>query len=87
VWIPLYDREDPSKPVSYVGAGAGLDYPEIARVPMNGGSASPHPTSARELADVTHRRDNEVLTIAAAKRGLSFALGVPESSIRITIEA
>src|SRR5687768_405192 len=27
VWIPLYEREDASANVSYVGGGAGLDHP------------------------------------------------------------
>jgi hypothetical protein len=82
VWIPLYLREDESESVSYVGGGAGLDYPEIARVPMSGGSSTPT-TGARGGID----NDEEGLTIAEAKRGLSFSLGVPESSIRITVEA
>jgi hypothetical protein len=81
VWIPLYHRADESENVGYVGGGAGLDHPPIARVPMNGGAAEP------SLSGAGHVESEDRLTIAAAKRRLSFSLGVPESSIKITVEA
>jgi hypothetical protein len=88
VWIPLYMREDESENVSYVGGGAGLDYPAIAHVPMLGGASTPPPAGPRRLAAyAADDDDHEGLTIAAAKRGLSLYFGVPESAIKITIEA
>lgn len=83
VWIPLYMREDESENVSYVGGGAGLDHPPIARVPMLVGGSTATSLGSRDLTD----NDEKRLTIAEAKRALSFSLGVPESSIKITVEA
>jgi hypothetical protein len=87
VWIPLYEREDASENVSYVGGGAGLDYPPIARVPMNGEGSRPPSIGSDDLADDDVREGETGLTIGQAKRGLSLSLGVPESSIKITVEA
>lgn len=87
VWIPLYEREDASENVSYVGGGAGLDHPPIARVPMNGGGSTPPLTRPDDASNDEERDDEGVLTIGQAKRRLSLSLGVPESSIRITVEA
>ena len=86
VWIPLYMREEDNREnVSYIGGGAGLDYPEVARVPMNGGAALP-PRGAG--AEVDHdESSNDLLTIAEAKRRLARTLGVAESSIKIMVEA
>jgi hypothetical protein len=81
VWIPLYEREDDSENVSYVGGGAGLDHPPIARILLSGPDAEP-PAPLRGDDQGEHQ-----LTIAEAKRRLAFTLGVPESSIRITVEA
>jgi hypothetical protein len=86
VWIPLYEREDASENVSYVGGGAGLDHPPIARVPMNGGGSTPPRTRPHDLAG-DDQDDGNALTIAGAKRRLSLSLGVAESSIKITVEA
>lgn len=86
VWIPLYEREDESENVSYVGGGAGLDHPPIARVPMNGRGSTPPPARPDDLTD--DDQDHKIpLTIPEAKRRLSFSLGVPESSIKILVEA
>ena len=89
VWIPLYEREDASENVSYVGGGAGLDHPPIARVPMNGGGSTPPPTGADEVVDDDQDEfeESDLLTIAEAKRRLALTLGVPESSIKIMVEA
>jgi hypothetical protein len=85
VWIPLYEREnDNADNVSYVGGGAGLDHPPIARVPMNGGGDGPPRTGPGDSTDDDEERP---LTIPEAKRRLSVALGVSESSIKITVEA
>jgi hypothetical protein len=87
VWIPLYEREDASENVSYVGGGAGLDHPPIARVPMNGGGSAPPPSGSDDLRDDDQDKNENPLTIAEAKRRLSLSLGVPESSIKIMVEA
>ena len=86
VWIPLYMREDESENVSYVGGGAGLDHPPIARVPLSAEGSPPSGTRPRNPTNDFQDDDGD-LTIAAAKRGLSRSFGVPESSIKITIEA
>jgi hypothetical protein len=83
IWIPLYGREDDNDNVSYVGGGAGLDHPPIAKVPLNGAGAQ-HPPTER---DNPSGDDDGHLTIADAKRRLALSLGVPESSIKITVEA
>jgi hypothetical protein len=83
IWLSLYDKES-QDPVSLVGAGAGLDYPAIATIPLtNQGSdpilkeSDPHP-----LENVTNETP---LTIAQAKRRLALSLGVTEADIKITI--
>jgi hypothetical protein len=87
VWLPLYEREDDNREnVSYIGGGAGLDYPPIARVPMNGGGAAPPPAAGDDVDD-NEGTDDDLLTIAEAKRRLARTLGVPESSIKIVVEA
>jgi hypothetical protein len=84
VWIPLYHREDENPDnVSYVGGGAGLDYPAIATVAMNGSSTN----GTRVLTEPSFAYGNGRLTIAEAKRGLALTFGVPESAIKITVEA
>lgn len=86
IWIPLYMREDESENVSYVGGGAGLDHPPIARLPMSVERSTPSETPTRNPTDES-QDDEGGLSIAAAKRRLSLSLGVPESSIKIMIEA
>lgn len=87
VWIPLYEREDDNREnVSYIGGGAGLDHPAIARVPISGGGIAPPPVAGDEVND-GDGHDDDLLTIAEAKRRLARTLGVPESSIKIMVEA
>lgn len=86
VWIPLYERADDNREnVSYIGGGAGLDYPPIAHVPMNGGVATKPAEDNEDDEEEDH--PDELLTIAEAKRRLALTLGVPESSIKIMVEA
>lgn len=89
VWIPLYHRESESENVSYVGGGAGLDFPAIARVPL--GEAGSAIIAADEDAEdeIEEHADATVrgFSIAEAKRGLAVRFGVPESAITITVEA
>jgi hypothetical protein len=86
VWIPLYEREDASESVSYVGGGAGLDYPPIARVSMTDGVSAVQATGPEGHAEEADA-DGGQLTIPEAKRRLARWLGVQESSIKITVEA
>jgi len=82
-WIPLYNKDDGTP--QYAGGGAGLENEPIARVPLNessesraNGTSNGRGTAAEELKS---------LTIPTAKRLLSISLGVPESSIKISVEA
>lgn len=85
IWIPLYEREDDSVNVSYVGGGAGLDHPAIATVPLSVGHTPPPPPTPHPASG--NGAEAAGLTIAQAKRGLSAHFGVPEAGITITIEA
>jgi len=86
VWIPLYEREaDNLENVSYVGGGAGLDYPAIARVPIDGGVSAPASVTAEGVDD--DDSNDDLLTIGEAKRRLARTLGVPESAIKVIVEA
>ena len=66
--------------VRFVGAGAGLDNPPIATVPLEKAPA-PGATTSGSIGPV------ENLTIAEAKKLLAKSLGVDESIIKITVEA
>jgi hypothetical protein len=93
LWLPLYRQDDSVAHVA--GGGMGLDHPPIARVPLNGGSPVQSPANSTALrpaaipltpsANLGQARRG--LTIADAKRGLALSHGVPESAIRIIIEA
>lgn len=85
IWLSLYDKEA-DNPVTLVGAGAGLDHPAIATVPLTGLEAD----SAMEEADTLPAEDVQSeapLTIAEAKRRLALSLGVSEADIKITISS
>jgi hypothetical protein len=82
VWVALYIPEA-NDPPTHVGAGAGIDNPPIARVPLEPDDTEADDASERGASP----GDNEPLTIAEAKRRLAVSLGVDPSSIKITIEA
>jgi hypothetical protein len=90
IWIPLYIAEDGNP--RYAGGGAGLDAPEIARVPLavtNTRGESQMPAQAAlawPRGNGTEDYDKP-LTIAEAKRRLALTFGVPETSIKISVEA
>lgn len=85
VWLSLYEKEA-KEPVSYVGGGIGLAYPEFARIPLLGSSGESTSQAANDHSG--DDRDAEVpLTIAEAKRRLALSLGVNESDIKITISS
>jgi hypothetical protein len=82
VWLSLY-APDATHPVSQVGAGAGLDYPPIATVPLE-----PAQSGAKAIVATKDLDENDKpLTFPEAKRRLAKTLGVDESTIKITVEA
>jgi hypothetical protein len=93
IWLPLYKKDDGTV-LRHIGAGLGLDYPPIAIEPLgksgesrsNGTSEIPLAVPAPNLLTGDKPADRP-LTMNEAKRGLALTFGVPESAIRITIEA
>lgn len=91
IWIPLYIPDDGTPRLA--GGGAGLDHPEIARVPLANGVGAqqvdePGRAPARSAVRTSESGSSEdgPLTIPEAKRRLAATLGVSEASIKITIE-
>lgn len=80
VWLSLYDKEA-NHPVSHVGAGAGIAYPPIATVPLDGTGQAPETKVQPPIQTSTQER----FTIADAKRKLAAFYEVPEAAITITI--
>ena len=87
IWVSLY-HEETNDPVNRIGAGIGIKYPAIAKVPLNmndgqatGGSTPP------TWADAGEHEDDRPLSIAQAKARLARTLGVEPGSIKITVEA
>ncbi|MEN3339856.1 MAG: hypothetical protein V7647_3532 [Acidobacteriota bacterium] len=89
LWLALYDDETRSS-IQAVGAGAGSAHPPIARVPLDDvagdGAMPPVPPPTLKGAD-GDGESFERLTIPEAKRRLARTLDVPETSIRISIDA
>jgi hypothetical protein len=84
IWVSLYESEV-NDPVSHVGAGAGLAYPAIARVPLTEEKAANE--GERESQDIEVAPQDGPLTISEAKRRLALSLGVNEADIKITISS
>lgn len=83
IWLSLYEKES-LDPVTLVGAGAGLDHPAIATLPLTGQES--HLKSKESDSQIFEGPTNEThLTIAQAKRRLALSLGVSEADIKITI--
>jgi len=82
IWLSLYEKES-QDPVSLVGAGAGLDHPAIARLPLTGNKSDL--TSDEPDSQLLEGANETSLTIAQAKRRLAMSLGVSEADIKITI--
>ena len=81
VWVSLYTREA-RDPVTCVGAGAGLDHPPIARVPLK-----PEKSDSNGGVEPQDLDADKPLTFAEAKRRLGITLGVDPTKIKITVEA
>jgi hypothetical protein len=93
-WLPLY-KKDPTKP-RYAGGGLGLDFPPIARYALADLPAKREMESETPAVGVATPAPEQGLkttatsgssVIAEAKRLIARGLNVPESAIRITIEA
>lgn len=86
VWVSLY-LEESANPVNRVGAGAGLNHPPIATVPLNAAADVPTGDAGENEVDEEGRAEVEApLTIAEAKRRLAITFGVDPSAIKITVE-
>lgn len=91
VWIPLYIGEDGVP--THAGGGGGIEHPPIARVSLLDGAPQGTgidgwitPRSSRAHQAPTPSED-QLLTIAEAKRRLALTFGVSETSIKISVEA
>ncbi len=92
-WISLY-TEEAKEPTSFVGAGIGLKFPPVARVPLLRGTANG--VQEEDLAEAVEPsnvaaierqpEEDRPLTITEAKRRLALAFGVEPSAIKITVE-
>lgn len=84
-WIPLYHEPDASHSISYVGGGAGRNKRKrIHTEPLGDGGA---PASLPKPTKLPPDDGGSDQPMTIAKRYLSGIIGVPESSIKITIEA
>lgn len=93
-WISLY-TEEAKEPTSFVGAGIGIKFPPVARVPLLGKTADD--VEEEDLAEALepsnvpaierrHEENDSPLTIAEAKRRLALTFGVEPNAIKITVE-
>ena len=86
IWLSLY-KDEAKEPPALVGAGAGNKHLPIAKILLDD-----LPTTMGDIQDDEESEYQEIesasdlLTIAEAKRRLALSLGVPVSSIKITIE-
>lgn len=85
VWISLYDEEKAS-PVNLIGAGVGIDFPPIAKVPLENHPASA-PLATAPAPAIVMGADDGPLTITEAKRRLALTFGVDPSAVKISVEA
>ncbi len=88
VWVSLYLPEA-DNPVSHVGAGAGLEFPPIAIVPLVLEEEAEDATSddGLEVDSISPPSGEAPLSIAEAKRRLAETFRVDPSSIKIIVEA
>lgn len=92
-WISLY-LEEAKEPTSLVGAGIGIEFPPVARIPLldetpdeiDEGDLAEAAGSTPEAAPSQPRTEDGPLTIAEAKRRLALTFGVDPSAIKITVE-
>lgn len=82
MWVSLYLKDSAHTP-THVGAGAGLDYPPLARIPLDP-SDLPAPRAEKPAAAPDAEQP---LTLAEAKRRLALTFGVDPSNIKIIVDA
>jgi hypothetical protein len=82
VWLSLY-KQEANEPVNLVGAGAGIQYPPVARFELEAGEeiADAEEVSSPPVSPPVGER----FTITDAKKKLAAFYDVPESAITITI--
>ena len=85
IWVPLYIKDDDT--VRHVGGGAGLDHPAMAKIPLRDVEPSREAPGGGSPQGEARGEDDEGSVIDQAKRMISQRIGIPESAIRITIEA
>lgn len=85
LWLSLYEQEA-AEPVNRVGAGMGLQYPAVATFDLSNLAASTNGGSVDHDEDDDDDAIEAPLTIKEAKKRLALSLGVPETSIKITVE-
>ena len=83
LWLSLYE-EEATEPVNRVGAGMGLKYPAIETFDLSNQNLLVDGIDAHD--DENGEAEEMPLTIQEAKKRLAVSLGVPETSIKITIE-
>lgn len=90
-WISLYS-EEADEPTSLVGAGIGIKFPPVARIPLLGETPDEvDEDDSAEAAGLVHplsqpHTEEGPLTIPEAKRRLALTFGVDPSAIKITVE-
>ena len=85
MWLGLYEPEQ-SEPPSLVGAGAGIEHPPVARLPLEETSdetPAPPPSAESSTARPTASKP---LSIADARQQLAETFGVEPDNVKITIE-
>jgi hypothetical protein len=94
IWVSLYERDE-EDPVNHVGAGMGLDYPTNTTLRLTRDIPLDEEIVCYEQAivdydevlhDAVETSRELPLSIGEAKRRLAQTFGVPESSVKITIE-
>ncbi|MBC7987432.1 MAG: hypothetical protein H7X93_12315 [Sphingomonadaceae bacterium] len=86
MWLGLY-VPDLKEPPTQVGAGAGLDHPPIARVPLKPeGSSDVEGVVGQSIKAAVEENVEPVLTIADARRRLAAAFDVDPTNVKISIE-
>lgn len=84
VWISLYGEDKPD-PVYFVGAGAGRSNPPVLKRDLHTETDSEQTPEIQNDDQAPLELDDELLTIAQAKRRLAMTFGVSEEDISITI--
>lgn len=85
MWLSLYEKEQKDIP-SLVGAGAGLDYPAISRVPLKDESDHTSEEAPKPVRSEPAATSSAQLSISDAREQLAKTFGVDPSHVKISIE-